>query len=253
MNLLQKIFGKKDNPSNHEIRNYLNGNLDKGKVRQIEDAMTENPLLSDAVDGFKEFGAEEMDTVPDFEEFYQQKNPQGHSNNTRPYINWIVAALLVAFAVAAIYFYWQESTTERIFADNFIEFKDPTLSESRSGEGLQEWSEIKEKAIIAFQEEDYPKSILYWEKSLENNNDDIQSKFYLGFAHLNDGNPKKSIEYLSAIAGENSDYKEESKWYLALAQLKIKDKEGARETLEDLQKTAGQFYAEQAGLILEQL
>ena len=253
MNLLEKIFGKKDHPTDQEVRNYLDGNLDKGTVRKVESAISQNPLLSDAVDGFREFGTDEMDAVPDFDTFYNQKGRKDGNRNIRQYINWLMAALLALFLMAALYLYWSESETERVFADNFAEFKDPSISDSRNGADGKEWSPVKEKALTYFQAKDYPKSILYWEKSLEADAEDTQSKFYLGFAHLNDGNPSKAIEYLSAIAGEDSKYKNDSKWYLALAQLKIKDKEGARETLEDLEKTGDNFYSKQARSILEEL
>lgn len=253
MNLLQNIFGKEDNPTDKEIRDYLDGNSDKRKTRKMESAISQNPLLSDAMDGFKKFGAAEMDAVPDFDTFYQEKGPKGGHSNIRQYINWFIAGLLMLFLMAALYVYWSDSVTERVFADNFAEFKDPSISQSRSGENGEIWSPTKEKALTYLQAGDYQKSILYWEKSLEGNVTDIQSKFYLGVAHLNDGNPGKAIEYLSAIAGENSNYEDDSKWYLALAQIKIRDKDGARETLEDLQKTGNGFYMEQVGSILGEL
>lgn len=253
MSLFKNIFGKKDSPSRQDMHDYANDKLSDKKSRAMEEAMADNPLLSDAMDGFKEFGSQEIDNVPDFDTFYQKKAPKFKTATIRPMINRMAAAVLMLLVASAIYLYWSESSSERIFADNFSEFKDPLISDSRNTESTEKWHEYKEEAIALLRAKDYSKSIIYWEKYEALGNQEAQTLFYLGFAHMKNENPDKAIEYLSAIAGTASEYQNEAKWYLALAQLKIKDDDGAKSTLQDLKENGDNFYSGKAKSILEQL
>lgn len=257
MSILKNIFGRKKNPSKEEIQSYLEGSLDQTKSRAFEEALSDNPLLGDAIEGFEAFGAKEIEGTPSLEAFYSQKTAHTRIRNARFYINRIAASLLGVMIVSALYMYWGETSSERIYANNFEEFYDPSIYALRGGDDPSARKEVhptKKKAIDNFLEGKYSESIIYWEQYLEINQNDIQANMYLGYVYLEAGNPEKAIEYLTFIAGEeDSEYKDETKWYLALAQIKMKDKEAARETLKDIIENSHEFYGKKARVILRKL
>lgn len=255
MGILKSIFKGQKNPSKASIRKYLDGKMDAGNTRNFEQAISDNPLLGDAIEGFKEFGSSELDAVPSLDDFYHQKSTPSKVRNLRTTINRVAALLLGVVAISAVYIYLGETSNERIYADNFNEFFDPSIYALRGGDdpSKNQLHPTKDKAITYFLDQNYSESIVFWEKYLEIDGNDVQSKMYMGYCLMEEGNTEEAIEYLSAIAGEDSEYKDETRWYLALAQLKVGDTEGARGTLDDLVNNSPEFYVKKAQLILEQL
>lgn len=255
MKLFKSIFNKTENPSREDIQNYLDGNLDRGKTRKVEEALSDSPLLGDAIEGYQQFDSKEVNRLPDFDTFYSNRSSHAKIRGIRSNVNRAAAAMIGVVMVGAVYLYWNETSYERIYSKNFGEFYDPSIYAERGGDESEkkEWHPEKEKAINFFQEGNYGKSIVHWENYLKINPEDIQSMLYLGYSHLEEGRAQESLEYLIAIAGIDSEYKDETRWYLAMAQIRTKDMEGARITLEDLVNNAHEFYAEKAKSVLEDL
>lgn len=258
MNIFKNIFGNKDNPSKEEIRNYLKEDLNSEESREFEEAISDNPLLGDAIDGYKEFGHGELDNIPSLEEFYQNKNIQNNTAKVRsigPIVNRIAAGLLGVVAISAVYLYWGDTSYDRIYSDNFNEFYDPDIYNYRTSDTAdkKDFHPIKEKAISKFNEGDYEASIHFWEQYNEVDDKDVQTIMYLGYSHLRLGNPEKAIEYLNTIAKKDTNYKDETMWYLALAQIKLKNKDEARSTLDYIIGNSDEFYVKKAKNILKKM
>lgn len=256
MKLLKSIFNKTENPSKDNIQDYLDNNLDRNRTRKVEEALSENHLLGDAIDGYKEFGAKEINRMPTFDTFYSERAPHAKVRGIRPIVNKVAAAMIGVVMVGSVYLYWNETSYERIYSDNFGEFYDPSIYAERGSDDAsdkKEWHPEKEKAINLFQEGNYEQSIIYWKNYLKIDPEDIQSMLYLGYSYLEEDMPSEAIGYLMAIAGTDTEYKDETRWYLALAQIRTKDMDGARITLEDLVDNGHEFYAEKAKSVLENM
>jgi tetratricopeptide (TPR) repeat protein len=256
MKLLKSIFNKTENPSKDDIQAYLDNKLDRNKTRKVEEALSDNPFLGDAIDGYKEFGSKEVNSLPEFDTFYSNKSSHAKIRGIRPAVNKIAAAMIGVMMVGSVYLYWNETSYERIYSKNFGEFYDPSIYASRGrsdNSGKEEWHPEKEKAINLFQESNYGKSIIHWKNYLEVNPEDVQSMLYLGYSYLEEGQPEEALGYLMAIAGIDTEYKDETRWYLALAQIRTQDMDGAKITLDDLVDNAHEFYAEKAKSVLENL
>lgn len=252
MNLFHKIFGHKANISKQDLQDYLQHKASLETQRRVEAKMTDSPLLADAMDGFMEQGSQNLSEVPDFREF-QSRRKLGKVRRMAPYINRVAALLLGAMAVSGLYYYWEETTTDRMYAAYFDEFQDPSVSGMRSGESEEQWHPAKAEAVWHYGAGDYESSIIYWEKYQDAFPDSLQAPMFIGYCHLKLGRSQQAISHLEPLTNINNPYKEEAQWYLALAYLHQRKTDLARPILENLQDKAHDYYASKAQKILERL
>lgn len=257
MRILRKIFGNKKKPSKDDIQSYLKDRLDHSQQRMVEDAMSDDPFLSDAMEGFNTFGADEFSKTPSFDQFLEVKQPHAKVRGLRGTVNKIAAGLIGFMLVAAVYLYWGETNYERIYAKHFNEFYDPKIYALRSGDDPGEkevMHPLKEKAIALFLDREFAKSITEWKAYKEAISGDLQSDIYIAYCYLELEDAESAISYLKPLDDQRLDfeYKDETKWYLALAQIKLEDKKAAEKTLKDIIENSDEFYGEKAKSILKQ-
>ncbi len=256
MKKLSDIFGKKNKLTQKDIHEYLDSNTGDSRMREIENIMSESPLNNDAMEGFQKFGKEALDDVPDFDSFRKRKlsqEPSARIKRISPMINRVAAMLIGVVIVAAGYMYWNENSSERTFAEFFENYNDPEMFALRDGnmpDGTKP-DEALQKGTAYYLDQEYSKAIIYFDTFLKANPGNLQASFYLGMSYLQNNNHKKAKEYLSLVAGQESEHQDASKWFLALAQIKGKEKEEARKTLMDVAQNGKSFYADKAKKMLD--
>lgn len=260
MNLLKKIFDRKARLSKEDLHSYLKQTTDKNTTQKVEKALVDSPLLNDAVEGFADFGADEMYNVPSFEQFQVERAEESWLNKNRSWINKILSILLILLLGAAVYLYWQDTqsrNTDRIFATHFNELNDLSIYALRGVKkesemiSLEQKDSIKKQALLDFQRNEIPTAIQGMNVYLDLVPNDLQALFYQGYMHLMQGDAPTAIEYLAPLVYQKTDYKDEIRWYLGLAYVKAKDKESARQILEELSSDGHEFFAKKARAVLE--
>ncbi len=255
---LRDIFCKSTRLTKNDIRKYLDRDTTNKERHEIEKIMSSSSLNEDAMEGFEEFGIDELDKIPSFNKFKSKVEFPSSSHKIHsisPYINRIAAAMIGVVTMMGSYMYWNDSAPERTFAEQFQGYDDPKMFELRDGnsEDGTAINTVLQQGTSHYLDEDYSEAIVYFETYLEENIGEPQATFYLGVSHLQTKNPKKAIEYLSVVAGLDSEYNDSAKWFLALAQIKMREEESAKETLRDLEKNGPPFYARKAKTLLEQI
>lgn len=259
MNLLKEIFSRKATPTKDELHSYLKQTSDKKTTQKVEKASADSPLLNDAMEGFGNFGVDEIHRTPSFEQFQAQRTPTSWIRKHRSLINKIASVLLLAILGASVYLYWKETkikTTDQIFAANFDEFYDPSIYALRSIKkeseivSLEVKDSIKKQALLKFQMNKIPEAIQIMQHYLDLEPKNLQGQFYMGYMQLMEENTTEAISYLQPLAHQESEYKDEIRWYLGLAYVKNKDKETAKNTLQDLADNGHEFFAKKARRVL---
>ncbi len=254
MGLLKNIFGKKGNLGKKQVADYLKGNLDNEERRVVEHHLSECPLSSDAMEGFEEFGPEALDDVPSFSEFSKRRTG-AKVRSLSGTVNRVAAMLIGVGILTSIFIYKAENKTERLYASYFSGFNDPDAFVMRSGTDIPDKEKSAlDKAILVYQKDDFPTAILRLKSVLGDEPSNERASFYLGLAYLQNHNPEMALEQFSSFIGkEDSGFSKEAEWYAALSQVKLGNKNEAKDLLEKIKKDPNSYYRKRAESLLSDL
>ncbi len=105
---------------------------------------------------------------------------------------------------------------------------------------------VLKDALVAFNKQDYPKSISLFSILLELNKKDVNALFYSALSFYHNNNHPKALAFLDKVLdNENNVFDQEAEWYKAQALLKTNNKEAALELLLKINSRKG-FYSDKA-------
>ena len=134
-----------------------------------------------------------------------------------------------------------------LYEDNFQKYPNTVYPITR---GDTEDSEER-KAFTAYESENYTEAIGLFELMITQEYRPYLD-FYLGQCHLKLDSPVKALPYLKAATSSDSEFAAEAHWYLAMAYLKLENREQARAELMQLTETSD-YKKEKAQALLEEL
>lgn len=138
----------------------------------------------------------------------------------------VAASVLLVVCASAWLLLLRGSSKERLFADYFK--PDPGLITAMSATDNYAF----EKAMIDYKKREYAAAIATWDslQKLQPANDTLN--YFLGVAHLANGNSTEAISYLEKVTATTAFFTADAHWYLALALVKEGKKEAAMKALE---------------------
>lgn len=140
---------------------------------------------------------------------------------------WLVAAsILVVTGAATWLLLLRGSSDERLFAAYFK--PDPGLITAMSATDNYAF----EKAMIDYKRGEYAIAIQTWDSLQKAQPFSDTLHYFLGVAHLAEGNSGNAVSYLEKVAGTKSLFSTDAWWYLGLALLIEGKKEAAVKALE---------------------
>lgn len=177
----------------------------------------------------------------------------------RPIKKMYYAAAAVAVLLVALFGYNQMNYAP--FENNFVADANIAihLSSMRAGsQDLKDDETLTRDAYAAYQSKDYASTIQKLEKYQldfpEIANKDYQSFLVLGVAYLADGNAEGSIPNFNKILeAKDSSNKLSAKWYLSLAEIKLKNYEKATQLLNELKDSDDSKISKDAKALLNEL
>ncbi len=110
----------------------------------------------------------------------------------------------------------------------------------------QDATDILKKGLLYFKDQNFRRANEQFAMLIELNKNDVNALFYSGLSYYNSEKPELAIKHLDRVLlSTNNVFHMEAQWYKALALLKKKDNEKAKEVLNEIVKGKG-FYAKQA-------
>lgn len=111
-----------------------------------------------------------------------------------------------------------------------------------------------ERGMESYNKGDYQNAVLEFEKELAVNPSNERALFYASVSYLSIGKPDKTISGLNRLLqNPSSEFFDAAQWYLALAYVKQKDAESARQNLRQIQSNEKSRYRKQADELLKEL
>ncbi|MFK7906941.1 MAG: tol-pal system YbgF family protein [Chitinophagales bacterium] len=247
------------------IHDYLEGDMDKTALEAFEELVNNDPQLKQEVEWHKNFKdavfvAEKEELAQRVKELIAVEKEQGSKDNSvvslpkpsnQKRFYWIAAAavLLLTFGLGLLFM----PNNENSLLVNELQktYAAPVVT---MGENEPNSDQIWQESISAYQLKDYKKVVLLLSQKEQHSSLDSEQKFYLGLAHLyqEKGQTQKAIQYFATAKKENPMlYEENSNWYIALAYLKVDDKEAAKEYLQQIVSTKSWKHQEAQELLEE--
>jgi len=143
----------------------------------------------------------------------------------------ITSVLLILFSVWFINNeYFSKKTNDEIFAE-YYSLESPGVITM----GPKEIKETLDKGLLEFDYGNYDTAFVLLQNAYDAKIDDIRAAVYLGILYIEKKDYQKAIEILKNIKdSEKTVFNEKINWYLALAYIKIGDREKAKPLLENL-------------------
>lgn len=236
--------------SKASIESYLKGKSDKKTTRAIEEEMNNSLFFSDAMDGFSD-APEFLDRVNKLS--FDSIRTQKKSSKTYNLYRFAAAAAVLLLPLAAILWWPSQNTDDSLFAHNFSSFPTDKYEVTRN-EGNPDIILTKEiGAYKAYAEKNYTNAIQAFENHLAVIPEDAEATFYLGLAQLETGQTENAIDNLETARINSNRFYEDATWYLALAHIKLNQRDDAELVLQDLIKNEQGHYFAKAKKLLEDL
>lgn len=114
-------------------------------------------------------------------------------------------------------------------------------------------SSLQAKAYQAYDDGDFEVAKDYFTDYLAGKPDDVPARFFRGICFIEIGQLQAAMADLSSVLNSgDSFYKRPANWYLALVYLKLQNEDHARQLLQELAETSGD-YQQQATALLKEL
>jgi hypothetical protein len=151
------------------------------------------------------------------------------------------------------YSFYQNREMNQQFAFNFSAYTNDYIATDGSYRGDVEIDSLLLSAMRAYEMRDYPLAEAKFNQHLtEKDNPEI--RFYLAITQMGTGKTKEALKTLHLLYSQPIEYRyyEQTRWYLALVQLKLHEKGEAKKYLEELVALDG-VYWEKAKLLFNKL
>lgn len=178
------------------------------------------------------------------------EQPVGRTIRFQPKIYWAAASVGVLLLSAVFFGVFQRDnpSAQALFDEQFVAYEAPVLFRSTAIDTL-----VLQKAYVAYQDKAYVNAIALFTETLHQNPNQIVPYFYIGQSKLAMGDAVGAIPtFQTVIDHKNNAYVTQATWYLALAYLKIGDRESATAQLRTLTQRQD-VYGKKATALLEQL
>jgi len=233
------------------IERYLNDELSAEERKQAEQRMSADPEFRRKLEVFREFRQIYSEDSQSFrtllkevdEEYRQDRKPKNHY--------WLIAAsvsLIGLLAAAYFLFLSPVSQPEELYAQNF------SLPADNLTVRGDEDQQLLNEAMALYNNRQLDEALQRFDAWQAQHGDTIPVVFYSAMSHMGQGEMDSAIEQLKTIMLDRSadaSYSAASRWYLALAYLKVDQKEEARSLLHDL-AGGSSSYAGKAENLLDQ-
>ncbi len=199
------------------IDGYLMGKLSAKELDQFHKRMEKDSAFRKTVMEHKEqMEAVEICGLKDAMDTYHEEVMEERLAK-RIYSNWmaIAASIVLILGVSLWFLLSTGNSAQKVFADNFS--PDPGLPTTMGNSSKYEFY----SGMVSYKQADYGEAILQWEPLYAANPQNDTVVYFLGVAHLANGNPKQAEKYLELSHSlVDKAFPEETNYYLALTYLK---------------------------------
>jgi tetratricopeptide (TPR) repeat protein len=236
-----------------KIERYLSGQMNGDEKADFENEMKNDPVLMKNVELDKAL-VEQIKYHAFLEKqiLHGKKELKRHKNLqlTTYTILSLAAVLLILFFIPGI---WQQNNYDKLFASAYQVYPNDYLSVDATFRGDTMIDSLELAAMTAYENKDFLNAESKIKEILQTG-ENHELRFFLSITQLENGKTDDAIESLQALYSlpENFKYYEQTRWYLALAWIKLNNKEEAKRLLNELSEIEG-YYWDKAKVLKEKM
>lgn len=252
-NILDDLLNTQGHINEDELNAYLSNSAPSKVRHKVENAMLDNDLFSDAVEGYQEMGLSAIPTLESFSDFKKKLPAPAEGAKViqlTPMQKMMRVAAVAGALLIGVFAYnaFQSPSPDSLFADYYTHYENDISLTRRGGpDGLNQ--DFKE-ALGQYAVGEFAQSISGFEKALSAEPANDAMHFYAGLAFLEMNRFDDAITHLKSVSSNNN-YARQANWYAILATLKSGKIDVAKQMLNDFVKTPG-FKSEEAKDLMKQ-
>ena len=218
---------------NELIAQYLINKLSESEKKEFDLLMVTDSEFSEEV-SFQE----NLKTAIGFEERIKLKRQlqdfEKDEKHTVNYNKWYIAASIVLLlGVSSFWFLSTSINAEKLFVENFEPYRNVVQPIVRSDSKM----DLKTKAFTAYETGSYDMALMHFNELLKEKNEEI-ILFYKANVLLKIDKTSEAITVLEQNLKTSDSLDDKNSWYLALANLKMKNIDEAKDILIQLEKSS---------------
>ncbi|HHM20898.1 MAG TPA: hypothetical protein ENJ20_02640 [Bacteroidetes bacterium] len=253
-NILNDLLNTRVSITKEELNAYLSGSASAQVRHKVENAMLDDPLYSDAVEGYQEMGLQTIPPLENFSDFKKKLPAHSKAKVVRLTPLQIVAraAAVAAVVLLAVVGFnaLQNPSPDALYSAFYTPYQND-ISLSRRGNSNNLNPDFK-AALGNYATGNYSAAIEGFEKALQAEPANDAAHFFAGMALLELTRYKEALHHFNAVRQQNGTYARKASWYAILATLQSDGTKQAKELLNDFLKKPG-YKSKEARKLLNQL
>lgn len=251
------------------VEKYYRGMLHGSALEEFHKREKTDEAFASAVQSYKDifqaieyFGKQEeiANTIAEWDHEIKKKQSEGSDQTltigksrtfyiNRQRVYWAAAAVITLTIVSYIWvFKTSTPDTSKLYEAYYQPYPSVFNPNVR---GSDDTVSMEKKAMAAYNQGDYATAAKYFETILKKDRDDQDiTRLYLANCYLSTDSISAAKEILLNISAQ-SPVSDQATWYLALAQLKLQDVEGASALLEKLKRDSVSYKDKATALLQE--
>jgi len=240
---MKKIFDDGPCLSLEELKDYLNGQLNKEKSHRVENHLLDCMLCAAALKGIQIGKEEGLEIIPGDLQAPAIAKRKRLTLTFRQIRR--VAVVIFVLVLLSLGIYWQKTKEDRLVARLFEPYESSYIL--LRGEENGSTMDVNLLTALAYYDEgEYGKSVSHFEAYLSVNASDDEARLLVGVAYFMDGQLGKAQTRFEKIRKDDPEKFGSASWYLALCLLKAKKTAEAEKVLEELMGSDDAYYKEKA-------
>ena len=226
--------------TDEKIERYLSGQMNGDERAAFENEMKNDPVLMKnveldkaLVEQVKYHAFVEKQILHGKGELKRRKNLK----LTAYTVLSLAAVLFILFFIPGI---WQQNNYEELFTSAYQVYPNDYLSVDATFRGDARIDSLELAAMTAYENKDFLNAESKLKEILQTG-ENHELRFFLAMSQLENAKTDDAIESLQALysLSETFKYYEQTRWYLALALIKLQNKDKARRYLDELLEIEG--------------
>ena len=236
-----------------KFEKYILGHMTEAEKAEFEKELETNPLLKEQLEmeqaivgqiRDRSFVGSQITTA-------KKEMQKGRIIRLMSYsVSSIAALFLVFFVVQGV---WQGQKYNKLYASNFTTYTNDLLTTDGSFRGDIEIDSLQVITMLAYEKKDFTTAETGFNQILlAKDNPDI--RFYLAISQMENGKTEDALKTLKVLYVQPKEYRyyEQTRWYLALTNLKLHRKSEVKNYLDELVALDG-VYLDRAKYLISNL
>lgn len=238
----------------NKFEKYILGQMTEAETAEFEKELDNNPLLKEQLELEQDIVGQIRNRAFVDEQISRAKKEMQRGKTIRLIsysVSSIAALFLVFFVVQGVL---EGQKYNELYASNFTTYTNDFIVTDGTIRGEDEtrgdvWDANPISAMSAYEKKDFAKAETQFNQILSKS-DNPEIRFYLAITQMENGKTKDALKTLQQLYAQPKEYRyyEQTRWYMALTNLKLHRKSEAKKYLDELVVLDGVYLDKAKGL-----